>query len=91
MPIAVGRQFGDHRLHLCEKLVVRQWRPTDPLLGTLLQALRQVRTRHPNHSSNGLHRESSFGGNFDSRSRFFEPMVFESLLENLGFRGFLAE
>jgi hypothetical protein len=41
-PVAAGRQFGDHRLDLSEKLLVGQRWPTDPLLRNLLQALRKV-------------------------------------------------
>ena len=32
-PVAVGRQFGDHRPDLRHKLLVGQWWPTDPLCG----------------------------------------------------------
>jgi hypothetical protein len=46
-PVAVGRQFRDHGLDLRHKLLIRQWRATDPLLRTFLQAFRQIRKPTP--------------------------------------------
>ena len=53
----LGRQFGDHRLDPRHELIVPQWRPTNPLLRTAPQALRQVRAGDPDNFCDDRHRE----------------------------------
>ena len=74
-PVAVGRQFGDPRLDLCHKLIVRQWRPTDRLLRPLVQTLREVRAGDTDHFRH-------------SRSCFLSPVACSSAsLRSLDFQG----